>query len=161
MKNWLIGGTVATLLGVGFYLVAAKRPTPAPAAAVPEVAASSLPQASEPPAVLDRLVDVSDLDSLLDPPAVPRSEPETSGLMLTGFGYEESAPASNSPFEVKPIPRAKTEGETIRTEPIGWYGNGRLPRQIGIQDSLERVLDRHHDEIPRSHPRYQLIGLYF
>jgi hypothetical protein len=111
MKKWLVVGTVATLVGLGFYLAAAKRPAPA-ALDVQDIAINvtvGSPQVPPPaPVYLDRVVDVSDLDSLLDPPPIPVSEPRThTGPVITRVGYEEPASPASARTNVPPIPMAR------------------------------------------------------
>ena len=96
MKMWLIGGTVVGLLGASLYLAAVKRNAPAPAIpaeAEPVVVVSAAPHAST------EVVDVTDIDALLDPPA-------PSGPRASQVGFEDALPAVPSSVDVKPIPKA-------------------------------------------------------
>ena len=107
MKLWLIGGTMLGLLGFSLYLSAVKRSEPvhSESALVVEVET----QAASPPAPLaiHPVVDVTDIEALLDPPAIPPAEPTESGPVITRVGYEETAPARQPSTMVKPIPKAK------------------------------------------------------
>jgi hypothetical protein len=102
MKWWLIGGTGLAVLGAWVYLHQSPRPAgPAPAPAV-VVQAEATPAVPAPP--LDRVVDVTDLDPLLDPPAIPQAD-APAGPVLIRVGYEEPA-APAAPQNVRPIPKA-------------------------------------------------------
>lgn len=114
MKTWLFGGVIGALAGASLYLTLAQRSSPPPAVAVESVAPQAAATASPtPPAplVLPRVVDVTDIDPLLDPPAVPAAEPAApAGPTVTRVGYEEPAPMPVVPAaDVKPIPPAATD----------------------------------------------------
>ena len=101
MKLWLIGGTVVGLLGASLYLAAVKRNLPAPAipaeAAPVVVVVSAAPPA---PHALTDVVDVTNIDSLLDPVSV-------TGPKLVQVGFEDAIPGAMPPsVDVKPIPKA-------------------------------------------------------
>lgn len=100
MKMWLIGGTVVGLLGASLYLAAVKRNLPAPA--IPAVAAPVVvvSTASPAPLALTDVVDVTNIDSLLDPVSV-------TGPKLVQVGFEDAIPgAVPTSVDVKPIPKA-------------------------------------------------------
>jgi hypothetical protein len=107
MKTWLIAGAVVGLAGVGVYLTTAHRPRPTEA--VPPVSA---PLAAEPtppaPVVLAQVVDVTDIDALLDPPAIPASDPPAAGPMVTAVGFDDppAPPVPPPAAAVVPIPAA-------------------------------------------------------
>lgn len=121
----LLGGAAIGLLGVGFYLVPSKRAEPAkidPSIKVAVVVPSSQPAPA--PVVLDRVVDVTDIDHLLEPPPIPAAAAE-SGPVITRVGYEELAaprPANaNAPAIPKSLPDEPriiihSEEEITRTE---------------------------------------------
>ncbi len=68
MKGWMIGGLTGACIGVSIYLAMAKKDAPAPAKR-PEVPAVAIQAAPSAPVVLPGVVEVTDLDPLLDPPA--------------------------------------------------------------------------------------------
>jgi hypothetical protein len=105
----VLGGVIVVLAGVSAYLTLTKRSSPVPevptppAAVVVEAQASPAPPA---PLVLPNVVDVTDIDPLLDPPAIPTAEsPAPLGPMLTAVGYEEPKPLPPAK-DVVPIPPA-------------------------------------------------------
>ena len=125
MKTWFIVGSVAMLAGFGFYLVASKRPAPVPISDIPDtainVAAAPAPVPAPAAVNLDRVVDVSDLDSLLDPPPIPVSEPRTeTGPIITLVGYEEPASPSLRTGFVPFIPKSAPD-EPLFTFWTGFY----------------------------------------
>ena len=111
MKTWIIGAVIGALAGASLYLTLAQRSSPPPAVPVESAAtqtAASAPPAPPAPLVLPRVVDVTDIDPLLDPPAIPAAEPAApAGPTITRVGYEDAAPMPAAPAaDVKPIPRA-------------------------------------------------------
>ncbi len=104
MKMWVIGGTLVGLIGLSFFLAAVKRSGLTPASSEATVVAEEPAPALLP---LRQVVDVTDIDPLLDPPAIPLAEPAASSPVLTRVGYEELVPALKAPENVKPIPMAK------------------------------------------------------
>lgn len=76
MKRWVIAALVCVLCGAGAYLVISKKEMPPTdnVLETPTVAASPSPIPSA-PVVLAQVVEVTDLDSLLDPPAKPLTGP--------------------------------------------------------------------------------------
>ncbi len=120
MKTWLVGGTVVTLFGVGFYLSAVKRPVPTPDAPAPVVIVAAAPQPAPVPAVAPQLVDVSNLDELLDPPTIPAASfSPDSDAILTRVGYIEPAAPQAPSTNVPPIPKAEPDEPRIITAPAG------------------------------------------
>ena len=111
MKRWAIGGAavLAAAGGVGWYGAPRRGPevvvnapaAPEPAPPVPAPAA---------PAILARVVDVTDIDPLLDPPAIPAAE-GAAGPVLIAVGYEEPAPAPVVSRDVPPIPPAAADDD--------------------------------------------------
>ena len=104
MKMWLIGGIVVGLLGVSGYLAAVKRSAPTMPSEVVTVAAVTAPSLA--PTVLTQVVDMTDIEPLLDPPAISVAEPAVAGPMLTRVGYEEAVPNVQPSADVQPIPKA-------------------------------------------------------
>ena len=69
------------------------------------------------PAVLAQVVDVTDIDPLLDPPALPIAEPSPVVPTLRAGGYEVPAPAPPPAAPAAPVvpipPAAEDEGEGV------------------------------------------------
>lgn len=108
MKTWLIGGSAIALLAAGWFLTA-KRSEPASSPPAPEVAAVvPAPAAVLPlPVVLDRVVDVTDIEHLLEPPPIPAAVPAEPGPVITRVGYDEPAAPVASGAGATPIPLAR------------------------------------------------------
>lgn len=108
MKAWLVGVSATAILAAGFYLAAPKPATSVPAAPAPDAvaAAPSQPPAPLPPAILDRVVDVTDIDHLLEPPPIPAASGET-GPVITLVGYEEPASPKPANMIVPAIPMSR------------------------------------------------------
>jgi hypothetical protein len=98
MKHWTIGGLVGACVGVSIYLVATQKPATAPVAHQETAATPAQPQAPPAPVVLAQVVDVTDIDPLLDPPAKP-----VAGVP---FDSDSTAPVSASPAPER-IPPAR------------------------------------------------------
>lgn len=97
MKNWIIGGLTGACVGVSVYLFFSKKPTPAPTRDEPPAApAAAAPPAPPAPAVLDRVVEVADIDGLLDPPA----------REIAGEPFESETTAAPVSAPAVPIPPA-------------------------------------------------------
>jgi hypothetical protein len=96
MKHWTIGSLVGACIGVSLYLVATQKPAPAPVIHQEAAATPTTPQSL--PIVLTQVVEVTDIDSLLDPPARP-----VTGLP---FDSEPTTPVSASPAPER-IPPAR------------------------------------------------------
>lgn len=109
MKAWLFGVSATAILTAGFYLVAPKPAESVPAAAAPEAVAAvpSQPPAPLPPAIVDRVVDVTDIDHLLEPPPIPVAAPAEPGPVITRVGYEESASPKPANAVVPVIPMSR------------------------------------------------------
>jgi hypothetical protein len=125
MRNWVIGGCVVAIVVVAAVVFTpSKAKPPAPPALKPPATAPA-PVAMTPPptepAVLTEVVDVTDIDPLLDPPAIPLADPGPSVPMLTAVGYEVPAPRPAEPtVPVVPIPPAaedEPEGRSIAPMP--------------------------------------------
>ena len=88
MKLWLIGGTIVGLLGASFYLAAVKRSAPSPALPGETIIVAVEPKPATPaPVVIHQVVDVTDIEPLLDPPAIPLAESVEAGQVLTPVCY--------------------------------------------------------------------------
>ena len=115
MKTWLIGATLVALLAASMVLTALKRNnsvSAVPAAPLPEIVEVASRPAPREPIVLPQVVDVTDIDALLDPPAIPRSDsPTVAGPSLIRVGYEEPAAATPQTSPAMPIPKAADDGE--------------------------------------------------
>ncbi|MDB5306851.1 MAG: hypothetical protein JWO38_1053 [Gemmataceae bacterium] len=127
MKKWVIGG--ALLAAVGIYFAFPPRTTSVPAVttdpAPAGVAATPVPAA---PVLLAKVVDVTDIDPLLDPPTIPVSEPAApAGSALTAVGYEDPAPRATQPAPgAPPIPPAdESEAPAVEVAPV--------PREVNRQ----------------------------
>jgi hypothetical protein len=110
MKAWLVGVSATALLAAGFYLAAPKPAEPIPPAPAPEAATAAPVQqpAMLPPAILDHVTDVTDIDHLLEPPPIPTTVTEP-GPVITRVGYEEPATATTTPATAPPIPKSLPE----------------------------------------------------
>lgn len=116
MKTWMLGAVIGALAGASLYLTLTHRSSPPPAVPVERAAPQAVTTAPpKPPAplVLPQVVDVTDIDPLLDPPAIPAAEPAApAGPTITRVGYEDTAPMPAAPAaDVKPIPPAATDNE--------------------------------------------------
>ena len=69
MKHRTIGALIGACLGVSIYLVATQKPAPAPVVHQEAIAMPVTPPAQALPVVLPEVVEVTDIDALLDPPA--------------------------------------------------------------------------------------------
>jgi hypothetical protein len=98
MKHWTIGGLVGACVGVSIYLLATQKPAPAPVIHQEPAATPAAPQAPRAPVVLAQVVEVTDIDPLLDPPAKP-----VGGVPFDG---EPTMPVSNPPVPER-IPPAR------------------------------------------------------
>lgn len=107
MKRWAVGGAVvlAGVTAVGWYGAARRGPEVVVNAPVRPDPAPPVPAPAE-PVVLARVVDVTDIDPLLDPPAIPAAA-GAAGPVLTAVGYEEvSPPPAAAALPAAPIPPA-------------------------------------------------------
>jgi hypothetical protein len=118
MKAWFVGCTIAAIAVTGVFL-ASKKPEPhAPVQevhAVSNAIAAAVPEPPTPPAVvLDRVIETADIDSLLDPPAIPRADVGTNHEpMLIRVGYEEPVSPAVPPSVVPAIPPARDFDQPI------------------------------------------------
>ena len=134
MRNWVIGGCVVAIVVVA--AVVFTPPKPAPVTQVPgdySIRIEPNPPKSPPttePTVLAEVVNVTDIDPLLDPPAIPQADSEPLVPMLTAVGYEIPAPRPVEPTEpVVPIPPAAEEPEERSIAP--------MPRLVGSSAGSE------------------------
>jgi len=110
MKSWIIVGLTAACLSVGAYLVTAKKPTAGSVAspasqsrlqATPPEKPAAAPAKPAPPVVLADVVEVTDLDPLLDPPARP--------VVGAPFDAEAAVVPASAPAAPDRIPPAADE----------------------------------------------------
>ena len=71
MKNGIIAGLLMACLGFGLFLASREQLTPAPVISPETHTATQAPIDPAPPVELGRVVEVTDIDPLLDPPARP------------------------------------------------------------------------------------------
>ena len=71
MKNGMIAGLLIACIGFGMHLISQKQPDPTPVATLDSPAAPAAPASPSSPAVLGQVIEVTDIDPLLDPPAKP------------------------------------------------------------------------------------------
>lgn len=113
MTRWAIGGTVLLAGLAALACLGMTRSGPeivVNAAVTPEPA----PPVTAPPAgpELARVVDVTDIDPLLDPPPIPAAAGPAAPV-LTAVGFEEPAAPVAPTGDVPPIPPA-VEGDGTR-----------------------------------------------
>ena len=123
MKKWLIGGIVFGAGAVGAYFA-----FPTKHEVLPTDFVRGAPVVAVPPdlAIPAEVVDVTDIDALLDPPAIPAEEPESlGGPVLISVGYAEPVPTTSSPAGAPaPIPPAdEEEPPPVDVAP--------MPREVG------------------------------
>ncbi|HEV3440568.1 MAG TPA: LPS assembly lipoprotein LptE [Gemmata sp.] len=93
MNRWLIGGLVGVWAGVGAYLMVSQKETPQSLGNVLEPPTVVAPPPSPPaPIVLSQVIETTDLDPLLDPPAKP----------LTGMPFDVDA--MSTPVSTPTVP---------------------------------------------------------
>jgi hypothetical protein len=142
MRYTAAGWVGAACVGLGSYLIlrlsTPDAPAPAPAGPPPAAAVDPAPV---PAAVLAHVVELTDLDPLLDPPAKPD----------TGAPFDADpavVPASGPAPAVIP-PAAEDPAEEVAPMPLGvadpgravWYGEHRVPRQLSIPARAGRLPD--------------------
>src|SRR5262245_13049013 len=101
MKSWIIVGLAAACLSVGAYLVTAKKPAPVVATTTGSPPAAATPASPAAPVVLADVVEVTDLDPLLDPPAKP-----VAGVP---FDADDATAPASAPAAPERIPPAVDE----------------------------------------------------
>jgi hypothetical protein len=108
MKTWMICGLTLAMVGTGFYLTTRKPPAPLTEPVIPQIDTPIPAAAPQPESLtLTQVVDVTDIDSLLDPPPIPVAAASVeSGPMLIRVGYEEPAAVKPAETPVVPIPKA-------------------------------------------------------
>jgi hypothetical protein len=135
MKRWIIGWVVGACVGVGVYLLVTRKPAAAPTNLPDAPAVAVAPATPAAPVVLAEVVEVTDLDPLLDPPAKPvvgapfDAEPATVPVSVPN-APQRIPPAVNEP-EIAPMPR---EVDGIGAIRAFWYGPAKLPWQLGCWD---------------------------
>lgn len=90
-NRWVIGGLVVAIAALSVYFAVAEKKnagTAPVAQAEPEQRAPATPPG---PVVLPAVVDVLDIDPLLDPPPIPKSEPAPPGVVVTTLDDEPPA----------------------------------------------------------------------
>lgn len=118
MTRWAIGGVV--LLAGLAALVCVGRARTGPEAVVnapvePQPAPPVPPRPAEP--APDRVVDVTDIDPLLDPPAT-HAATGPAAPVLTAVGYEEPVPTPPPASPVTPIPPAVEDEPAAAESPL-------------------------------------------
>lgn len=90
-NRWLMGTLIAGVIGLAIYLgVVDKRKPPQPDTARGVAVQEPSPVPAAQP--MNALVDVLDIDPLLDPPAIPFSEPITDGVVQIAFEDDKPVP---------------------------------------------------------------------
>jgi hypothetical protein len=142
MRTWVMGGCVLGVVAISALVFAPHGEPPAPPTPIP-VAAPALgagqPMPPE-PAVLAEVVDVTDIDPLLDPPAIPVVEPSPAVPTLRAVGYEVPAPPPARPVApVVPIPPAAEDEEPSAEQ----QGRGEATWEEGFRpEAGPALLDR-------------------
>ena len=155
MRLWIIGGLAVLCAGVGVGLWVAKtepreparRPENPPVAVTPPAAPAAA-------VVLGDVVEVADLDPLLDPPAknaggTPFDADPPATVPVSAPAAPERSPLATDEeagAEVAPMPRERTSARPV-VDPSRacWYGEHRLPHQIGGGISQDEILRRLND----------------
>ena len=111
MKTWIVGALVGACVGVVLYLVLFQKAAPSQESRhEPPAPPPPAPAAPVAPVVLADVVEVTDIDHLLDPPAkpvtgVPFDGPPTTVPVSIPAEPERIPPAADGP-ELAPMPRA-------------------------------------------------------
>jgi hypothetical protein len=111
MKSWIVGALVGACVGVVLYLVLSQKAAPSQESRYePPAPPPPAPAAPVAPVVLADVVEVTDIDHLLDPPAKPLSGVPFDGAPTTEpvsipAGPKRIPPAADGP-ELAPMPRA-------------------------------------------------------
>jgi hypothetical protein len=120
MRTWVIGGCLLGVVVISALVFAPNGEPPAPPTPIPVAApalGAGLPRPPE-PAVLPEVVEVTDIDPLLDPPAIPVAEASPAVPTLRAVGYETPAPApppAATAAPVVPIPPAAEDEALFRS----------------------------------------------
>jgi hypothetical protein len=113
MNRWLMGGLVGIFVGAGAYLMVSNKEMPPTTETVFPPPVVTATKASTPPVplVLAQVVELSDLDPLLDPPAkLPTGVPfEVEGPSTLVFTPTDSAP-DRIPPAVEDLPAGNQVG---------------------------------------------------
>jgi hypothetical protein len=110
MKTWVVGALAGACVGVVIYLLLSSKPAPPADARLEPTPSPATAPAAPAPVVLAEVVEVTDIDHLLDPPAKPETGvPFDDGAptlpVSAPAGSERIAPATEGP-EAAPMPRA-------------------------------------------------------
>ena len=110
MKSWIVGALVGACVGVVLYLVLSQKPVPPQESRHKPVApAPSAPAVPPAPVLLADVVEVTEIDHLLDPPAKPVSGEPFDGTTpvppSVPTGPERIPPAADGPV-LAPMPRS-------------------------------------------------------
>jgi hypothetical protein len=115
MKTWLAGALVGACVGVVIYLLlSSKSAPPAETRHTPLPQPATAPASPAAPVVLTEVVEVTDIDHLLDPPARPDIGVPFDEVTRTSLDLAEPAripPATDGP-ELAPMPRPIPDGFT-------------------------------------------------
>jgi hypothetical protein len=115
MKTWLAGALVGACVGVVIYLLlSSKSAPPAETRHTPLPQPATAPASPAAPVVLTEVVEVTDIDHLLDPPARPDTGVPFDEVTRTSPVSAEPAripPATDGP-ELAPMPRPIPDGFT-------------------------------------------------
>lgn len=136
MRSWVIGGCAIVIVVVAAVVFTPPKSEP-PALPAPKPSASAPVAVTPPPtepALLADVIDVTDIDALLDPPAIPLADPGPSVPMLTAVGYEVPAPRPAEPTEpVVPIPPAVDEPGERSIAPMPRVVGGSVGGSVSVQ----------------------------
>lgn len=139
MQKWVIGGcalAVAIVAALVFAPSKATPPAPPKLEAPAQRPVAEAPKSAE-PAVLTTVIDVTDIDPLLDPPAIPLADAGRTPPTLRAVGYEEPAttPPATPARPVVPIPPAAEDEQLERS-------SGPMSRLIGPNIMGPLLLDQ-------------------
>jgi len=133
MKPWMMGGLVAVFVGIGAYLMVTQKETPPFAENIlqPPSIASSISPNPPAPIVLAQVVEVTDLDSLLDPPEkTPTGAPFDADATFTPVSAP-NAPAV--PDRIPPAVEDKNGGSEL-----SFFGH-KLRLELPDDSSIETI----------------------
>jgi hypothetical protein len=157
MNRWVVAGVAVLCAGVAVGLWLAKA-GPRRQAGNLELPPSAPPPAPPTPVVLADVVEVANLEPLLDPRAkdtegAPFDADPTTVPISTPNVPDHIPPATDEPA-VAPMPREVTvELPLFDPSRACWYGEHRLPRQIGGGMSPDEMLRQLRDTLWRLRPR--------
>jgi hypothetical protein len=103
MKHWVVGGLLAAAAGGIAYRASTTKDAPAPATP-PEAPAVAVAAPAPPaPAVLPEVVEVTDIDPLLDPPAPAEEPAPAADPILTAFDPPPEPAPAHDPGSAPPV----------------------------------------------------------